>query len=210
MEWGGTPGASTAGVSDDLESERTARTASGPSGPLVRRVVALRLGLLQWSVGAFCGVVGALTFVTPHQFVGPAYRLLRPYLPWWGLLCLLGAGALIAVALLSPRRQIVMAAHTLAAAPLLMLGVSAGAAGGWTGLTVYAILAIGTVLAPIFSPPLDRPATTGDLFAVLVGISAVVNGSIMLLAPWQYQSSIFDPVRPYLPLYGAGFLLGGL
>jgi signal transduction histidine kinase len=180
------------------------------AGPSVRGLIALRLGLFQWAVGAFCGIVGALTFVTPHQFVGPAYRLLRPYLPWWGILLLLGAGALIAVGLLSPRRRLVVAAHTLAAVPILLLGLSAGAAGGWTGLTVYSILGISTILAPLFCPPADRPATTGDYFAVVVGVSAVFNGSLMLLLPDQYRSTIFDPVRPYLLYYGLGFFVGGI
>ena len=171
---------------------------------------ALRLGLLQWAVGTFCGIVGALTFVTPHQFIGPGYRLLRPYLPWWGVLLLIGAGALISVALLSPRRRVMTLAHALAAAPILLLGISAGAAGGWTGLTIYSLLACGLLIAPWISPQPDRPATTGDLFAVVIGLSAVCNGTIMLLAPDQYRSVIFDPIRPYLLLYGAGFLAGGL
>jgi signal transduction histidine kinase len=177
---------------------------------IARRRIALRLGLLQWAVGGFCGIIGALTFVTPHQFVGPAYRLLRPYLPWWGLLCLLGAGALISIALLSPRPRLMVLAHALAATPILLLGISAGAAGGWTGLTVYSVLAIGTAVAPILSPPSHRATATGDLFAVVVGISAMLNGTSMLLAPEQFSSSIFDPVRPYLSLYGIGFLAGGL
>src|SRR4029079_13761630 len=103
--------------------ERSRRTVRVMSREIAWPRVALRLGLLQWSVGGFCGIVGALTFVTPHQFVGPSYRLLRPYLPWWGLLCLLAAAALITVALLSPRRHLTLAAHILAAIPLLLLGI---------------------------------------------------------------------------------------
>ena len=198
------------GVPSDLEGERSRRTVDVTPHKPARPRLALRLGLLQWSVGGFCGIVGALTFVTPHQFVGPAYRLLRPYLPWWGLLCLLGGGALISVALLSPRRRLTLVAHWLAALPLLLLGLSAGAAGGWTGLIAYSLLALGTAIAPLLSPPADRPASTGDLFAVVVGSSAVLNGAIMLLVPEQFRSSIFDPVRPYLPLFGLGFVVGGL
>src|SRR5215207_10817697 len=210
MDWGGAPAVAAPKVPSELEGERSRSTVRLMPRETARPRVALRLGLLQWSVGGFCGIVGALTFVTPHQFIGPAYRLLRPYLPWWGLLCLLGAGALVSVALLSPRRPLTLAAHWVAAAPLLLLALSAGAAGGWTGLTVYSILALGTAIAPLLAPPADRPATTGDLFAVVVGLSAVVNGTIMLLVPEQFGSVIFDPVRPYLLLFGLGFLLGGL
>src|SRR4051812_48432 len=126
MNWGGASAIAAPGVPSDLESERSRRTGDVVPHQPAPLQVALRLGLLQWSVGGFCGIVGALTFVTPHQFVGPAYRMLRPYLPWWGLLCLLGAGALISVALLSPRRPVMLLAHWLAAAPILLLGISAG------------------------------------------------------------------------------------
>src|SRR3954467_11955291 len=143
MNWGGAPAVAAPRVPSDLEGERSRRTASVMSRVMARPRVTLRLGLFQWAVGGFCAIVGALTFMTPHQFIGPAYRLLRPYLPWWGLLCLLGGGALISVALLSPRRSLMLLAHGLAAAPLLLLGISAGAAGGWTGLIVYSMLAIG-------------------------------------------------------------------
>ena len=210
MDWGGASATVAPGVPSDLEGERSRRTAIDEPRDIVRSGIALRIGLLQWAVGGFCGIVGALTFVTPHQFSGPAYGLLRPYLPWWGLLCLLGAGAVISAALLSPRPRLVVLAHGLAALPLLLLGISAGAAGGWTGLTVYATLALGIAVAPLLRPAGDPQHATGDLFAVVIGIAAVVNGAIMLFAPEQYRSVIFDPVRPYLLAYGLGFLVGGL
>jgi signal transduction histidine kinase len=210
MDWGGAPAVAAPGVPSDLEGERSRRTARIMPREIARPRVALRLGLLQWAVGAFCGIIGALTFVAPHQFVGPSYRLLRPYLPWWGLLCLLGAGALITVALLSPRRRLTLLAHGLAAVPLLLLGLSAGVAGGLTGLTVYSTLGIATAVAPLLGPSPGRAAPTGDLLAVVIGISAILNGTIMLLAPEQYRSPIFDPVRPYLLWYGLGFVVGGL
>ena len=210
MDWGGAPAVAAPGVPSDLEGERSRSTVDVMPRVVARPQVVLRVGLFQWAVGAFCGIVGALTFVTPHQFIGPAYRLLRPYLPWWGLLCLLGAAALISVALLSPRRRLTLVAHLLAALPILLLGLSAGAAGGWTGLTVYTVLGISTAIAPLLCPPSLRAMATGDLFAVVIGISAVLNGAIMLLAPEQFRSPIFDPVRPYLMIFGAGFLVGGL
>src|SRR5688572_7741937 len=121
MEWGGAQAVAAPEVPSDPGDQRSRRTGDATPRQSARPGVELRLGLLQWAVGGFCGIVGALTFVTPHQFIGPAYHLLRPYLPWWGLLCLLAAGALITVALLSPRRRLTLAAHLLAAAPILLL-----------------------------------------------------------------------------------------
>lgn len=50
----------------------------------------LRIGLLQWTIGTFCAVVGALMLVSPHQFSQSASAALRPHLPWWGTFCLAG------------------------------------------------------------------------------------------------------------------------
>jgi len=176
----------------------------------MRIAPSMRIGVLQWAIGAFCGVVGALTFVAPHQFVGPSYALVRTSLGAWGGLCLIGAAALYAVALLAPRRPLVWAAHIVAAIPLLLLGLSAALAGGWTGLTIYSVLGIGTALAPYFSREETQSLARRDLFAVLVALGAMLNGAIMLIAPSQYSSAIFDPVRPYLTAYGLAFFLGGV
>jgi signal transduction histidine kinase len=189
------------------------RAAPAPGEPRRRPALALptlRIGVLQWAVGAFCAIIGALTFITPHQYAGPSYGLLRPYLSAWGVLCLVGGAALYAVALLAPRRPLVWAAHLLAAVPVVLLGASALAAGGLTGFTVYSVLGVGTALAPLFAGGASAQVARRDLFAVLVGTGAILNGAIMLAAPGQYSSVIFDPVRPYLTLYGAAFLLGGL
>src|SRR5581483_5426349 len=172
--------------------------------------VVLRIGILQWAAGGFCGLMGALTFVAPHQFVGPTYALLQPGLPWWGLLCLLGGGVLLAAALLAPRRSLLVAAHALAAAPIVLLAVSAGTASVWSALVVYLGLGIGTAVAPFVMPGANRSAPVGDLFAVVVGASAVLNGTLMLALPGSYQSPVYNGVRPYLAYYGAGFVLGGL
>jgi signal transduction histidine kinase len=215
MEWGGAQAIAAPEVPSDPEGERSRHTGDATPRQPARSRLVLRLGLLRWAVGGYCGIVGALTFVTPHQFVGPAYRLLRPYLPWWGLLCLLAAAALISVALLSPRRRLTLAAHILAAVPVLLLAFSAGAAGGLTGLIVYTVLGVGTAVAPMLGPSEHEafesgPVATGDLFAVVVGIGAILNGALMLLAPDQFGSSIFNPVRPYLWAFGTSFLVGGL
>jgi signal transduction histidine kinase len=170
----------------------------------------LRIGILQWAAGGFCGLIGALTFVTPHQFVGPTYALLQPFLPWWGALCLLGGGVLLAAALLAPRGKLLVAAHALAALPIALLASSAGLAGVTSALVVYLGLSLGTALAPLVMPGPSRPVTTGDLFAVVVGASAVVNGLVMVALPDRYASPVFDGVRPYLSYYGIGFVVGGI
>jgi len=210
MRVGGAEASAAPDVPSDPWNDRSAQSSVSAARPEAQPWITLRIGILQWAAGAFCGVVGALTFVAPHQFFGPTYALLRPYLPWWGVLCLLGGGVLLASALLAPRRSVLAAAHALATVPILLLAVSSAAVGAWTGLTVYLFLGIGTALAPFVRPVAGRPATTSDLFAVTVGASAIVNGLIILLTPAPYLSPIYDPFRPYLTYFGVGFLVGGI
>lgn len=210
MTVGGAEASAALNVPTGQGDDRPGHTADPlPSFP-ARQGLMLRIGILQWATGGFCGVIGALTFVAPHQFGGPTYALLRPYLVWWGMLCLLGGGMILASALLAPRRAVLVLTHVLATIPILALAISAGTAGAWTGLTVYAFLALGTALAPFVRPEEGQPSTTRDLFAIVVGVSAIVNGAIVLLVPAQYLPAIFDSIRPYLTYYGTGFLFGGV
>ena len=56
MEWGGAPAVAAPESPSDLEGERSRRTVSIMSREIARPGVALRLGLLQWAVGGFCGL----------------------------------------------------------------------------------------------------------------------------------------------------------
>ena len=44
----------------------------------------LRPALLRWAVGVFCALVGTLMLIAPHQFAGPTFVPLRPWLTEWG------------------------------------------------------------------------------------------------------------------------------
>jgi HAMP domain-containing protein len=210
MRVGGATTSAAPSVPTDPWGDRLRHGLASTSRPVARPWVMLRIGILQWAAGGFCGLIGALTFVTPHQFVGPTYALLQPILLWWGVLCLLGGGMLLAAALLAPGRRLLIAAHVLAALPIGLLALSAGLAGITSALVVYLGLGLGTALAPLVMPGANRPVTTSDLFAVVAGGSAIVNGLTMLVIPDRYASPVFDGVRPYLTYYGIGFVLGGI
>ncbi|HEX2224877.1 MAG TPA: sensor histidine kinase, partial [Thermoanaerobaculia bacterium] len=74
----------------------------------------------------------------------------------------------------------------------------------------YTLLGLGT-LAPGFllrpSPP-DRLGREGDLFALLMGIIATVNG-MLLVIPGLLTGPLFEPVRSLLPVLGTLHLLTG-
>src|SRR5689334_16402301 len=103
----------------------------------------LRIHTLQWSVGIFCALLGALMLVTPHQFASAAYAAFALQLPWWGGMFVAAGAALIAVTALAPQRAVVVAVHCGAGIVLLLLALGFTVTGGWTGLVVYGLLAVG-------------------------------------------------------------------
>jgi signal transduction histidine kinase len=170
-----------------------------------------RAGLFRWLVALYCALLGALMFVTPHQFDGASYVGLRSQLPLWGLLFLLAGGSLIGTLVFAAPDALRILAHVVAAAMLICLAVGVIAVGAWLGATGYVFLAIGILVAAAlprtslsFSPA-DR-----HLLPLVIGMSCLVSGLIVFSLPGQLASPVFDPVRNLLPLYGAGYLVGGL
>src|SRR5688500_14646227 len=101
--------------------------ASGPaprslaSLAAARRVDDVPIRSLQWAIGLFCVVLGALFLVAPHRFSPIAFAPLVAYRPWIASWLLLGGFALVAAAGLEPRRPLVIAAHCLASSAVLSL-----------------------------------------------------------------------------------------
>ncbi|HEY0734313.1 MAG TPA: ATP-binding protein [Herpetosiphonaceae bacterium] len=149
--------------------------------------------------------------VVPHQFNAPAYRTFQPHLTWWGTLLLSAGAALMTIAALLPRRIVVVVAHTIAGLALLFLGYGFVATRSWTGTVVYATLGLGCVLAPFLPQrPSAAPETRSpDLFAFVMGSSALLNGMLMLALPDAFNAALYDVLRPYLLPCGIVFLLGG-
>jgi amino acid permease len=48
-------------------------------------VSALKIQSLQWIMGLFCTVLGAVMLVMPHQFHAGVCLGLHPHLRWWGV-----------------------------------------------------------------------------------------------------------------------------
>jgi hypothetical protein len=166
---------------------------------------------LQWLVGLFCAGIGTLMLVAPHQFEAAAYSALKPHLPWWGACFLVGGAGLIGVAALRPRRPAVIVAHVWAGLALISLSGGFIASSHLPGISNYAILGIGTIVVVLVPRRLRERVLLGyDGFASVLGVALAINGCYMLLLPGQYAAPIFDLVRPYLLLFGAGLVAGGL
>ncbi len=164
---------------------------------------------LLWVVGLFCGLIGAFLLVAPHHFQSAPYAALLPYTLAWGTLALASGVALLAVAVLRPRRWVECAAHVLGGLTLLTLAVSFARVGAASGAALYGVLGLGMILACWI--PRDWPGNVprgGDLFGFLMGLASAVAGLLILITP-TFQKPLYGPYNRYLPLFGAAFLLVG-
>ncbi|HEU4326796.1 MAG TPA: ATP-binding protein [Roseiflexaceae bacterium] len=172
---------------------------------------ALHPAFLRWAIGGFCVIVGALMLIVPHQFSSPAHRIIRPHLPWAGSIYLFAGMVLLTVTALRSRRPWQLAGHVSAAVVLLFHAALLFGGGAGSGLPIYLVLGLGTLataLLPV-APP-GRTEEAGDLLALLIGLCSGCNGLVMLAMPDQFQLSIYDLIRPLLPVFGLAFLGCGL
>ena len=165
---------------------------------------------LRWMVGLYGSFVGAFVLVAPHRFDGAPYTGLASFKVWWGLAALVAGVALLAAAILRLSRLFSALAHGLAGLMLLALGVSFALNSIWTGLISYSLLAAGTFLAGLLVParPANPDAAEGDLLALILGLAAVVNSTLLLTLP-PSLTAYLDHARPQLPFLAALLLLGG-
>ncbi len=166
---------------------------------------------LRWMVGLYGSFVGAFVLVAPHRFANAPYAGLAPYRTWWGLAALVAGVSLLAAAILRLSRVSSALAHGLAGLMLLALGISFAYNQIWTGLVSYSLLGAGTIAAGLlFSRRAAGPDEEGgDLLALILGLSALVNGVLLLALPDLLAKLYFQGARPYLPFLGVLLLLGG-
>jgi PAS domain S-box-containing protein len=160
--------------------------------------------------------------IVPHHFSAQTYDALRPNLGLLGTVTLLVGLAMLLVSALRPTGWLAIAAHASAGLTLLLLAAGLALTGGWFGATIYAVLAVGTLIAaaiirvPEGATPVDgsnhahQPAQPrADLFAILIGAAFALNGLASLVFPAQVRAPAFDSLRPFLPWYGLLLVLFG-
>src|SRR5579884_1033884 len=142
---------------DDPAGDRVSRTGVSPMREL-------RISSLQWAVGVFCAVIGALLLVVPHEFESPIEQAFELSLPWWGTSFLLAGWILISIAALSHGmpRWLLFAAHFPAGAGLTLIAGTTASNYGWADTAIYSVLGLGTLLAPLVAY-LPRPRTAEPL-----------------------------------------------
>ncbi|HET9226900.1 MAG TPA: ATP-binding protein [Thermoanaerobaculia bacterium] len=160
---------------------------------------------LRWILGPYCAFVGAFMLVAPHRFSSAVYAAL-PYRAAWGMAALAAGVALLCVTILRPRRLVSFLGHGLAGATLLALSASFLKNGAWTGTIAYGVLGLGILAAGAL--PLHSQDGR-DLFALLMGLVALLQGLFLVALPSLLGSSYFDVLRPYERLVGMALVLGG-
>jgi signal transduction histidine kinase len=183
---------------------RHSRTAAAPRFPWSAES-------LRWVMGLYCAFIGAFVLVAPHHFASPPYLGLLSFRTAWGCAALGSGVALLAAAVLQPRKLWSLLIHGAAGATLVLLGWSFARSSLWSGVVTYTVLGLGTAAAgsmPYLRPTASRPAA--DLFALLVATYSIVTGGLMLGASTLYQGAYFDALRPYLPALGSALALSGL
>lgn len=172
----------------------------------------LSLGSLQWVVGTFIAVLGALMLVSPHQFASATYAPLSPHLAWFGPGFLLAGAGLFAVATFAPAFRFVLLAHLLAGGMLLIMSGSVALSSSWTGTFNYGVLGLGLAVAPLlaYARPVRSGQAHGDYFSFVIGVATTLTGLLLLTMPTQFTASLYDLVRPNLPWYGIAFIVGGV
>ncbi len=155
----------------------------------------------------FCAFVGAFLLVAPHHFQSPPFRVLLPYSLAWGTLSLASGVALLAVAVVRPRRWVCLGVQAMAGVTLLALAVSFGMVKAFTGMFTYTILGLGMLLAGLL--PRDSPehAPRGDLFALLISLGATVSGALGLLLPDLFRNPFYGPFGGYFQVMALALLL---
>ena len=168
----------------------------------------IRISTLQWIMGVYCIVRGAMVLIVPHQFTILFQPPLEPYTLWIGIGFVTGGVALIAAAARLLPRPLYVAAHLVAGAALLQVVLNAALGGLWSSVMSFTLLACGTAAAGLLPP--QRPPGRIDAFALLMALSTALTGVTLLLPLEQLAAPVYAPVRPYLGWYGAAFIASGL
>jgi signal transduction histidine kinase len=169
------------------------------------RLTGLSPESLLWVTSLFCGFLGAFLLIAPHRFQTPSYRALLPHALAWGTLALASGLGMLSVAVLRPRRWVSALAHFFVGLTLLALAVSFFRVGAVAGGAMYTLLGLGTFAAGLL-PRGRRRAPGGDLYGLLMGVSATFVGALIVGLPTLFQTSFYTSLQFDLTIFGVVFL----
>ena len=181
-----------------------------------------RTDSLRWMVGIFCGLLGTMMLVTPHQFVFLWVASLPASLSILGIsLLAVGIGILISIVMVTDKRA---TAGLMLAAAFLLCGMALAlffAGGPLNGINLF-LLGAGAGITPFLKahkkpdPPASLRADgsfsaekkhNSDLLALILGVSGLLAGIVLLFGHISTVSYRLDDLTALI--LGIGFLLGG-
>jgi len=200
---------SAAGIPEPSPAATAGSRSPASSGfPAPPAPPALSGSSLRWAMGLFCSFIGAFMLIAPHQFGGPMYEPLRAFGAVWAAAALAAGVGLLSMATLRTRRAPRLLAHGLAGLVLLSLAAAMTAAGAWTGMIFYTVLAGGLLTsAGLRGRPPRGP--TGDLLALAMGLGSAILGIVLVLLPGSFHAP-WTVLGAKLPWLGLALLATGL
>ncbi len=177
----------------------------------------LRSDRFQWLAGLFCGLLGTIMLVHPHQF-----QILQPsYIPSTyflvGISLVIIGPALLLTMVLGPSRKLLVTLNIIGGLVLLLVSGTLAASGGWISSLNFVLLALGMAATPFFpnsqralpAETEEAPPQTGDLLGLIAGVSSVLVGLFLFLpgdlATLHYRLPFVGSI-----IFGVLFLIGGL
>lgn len=170
----------------------------------------IRPALLRWAVSVFCALVGALMLIAPHQFAGPTFAPLRPWITLWGAAFFVSGVSLVLTSAVGLRGPFAVISCVSSALAVLILAFSFSLTGGWTGVAVYTVFGLATLLSPAFDQTSDPREEGIDLFVLAAAAAGIANGVVLLLTPGPLMGPFADLGDSGRSWIGPLFLLGGL
>lgn len=175
----------------------------------------LRTGSLQWAVGAFLALMGAIMLVAPHQlaFLNYTWAAMKPF--EWGLVFLFAGVGLFGSAVVPNIHQFSKLLHLLAGVLLGGLAFAFILTGSWIVPLNLAILGLGAVISGFNRGWSGRPGEertkAPDLLALSLATAASLSGVIMLLSNLEGTSNpVYSLSGAQTLIFGVAFTLAGV
>ncbi|HEX9013255.1 MAG TPA: cache domain-containing protein, partial [Anaerolineaceae bacterium] len=167
----------------------------------------LKIGSLQWWVGAYCSFLGAVLLVTPHNFDLPVTSFLQSRSWIFGTGLVLAGIAMFAAAILVPSRAATLAAHLSVGLLLTAVAVVSWRSHDWLTAIDSLVFGLGTIFAGlIYDPTPPQTPARYNLMTFLLGLVSALMGLLLLALPARVQPLVAVQVWQYIPAFGVLFL----
>ncbi len=169
---------------------------------------AVRIGTLQWAVGIFCVLTGALRWTAP---IAATSFGLRSGFEWSGPALLLAGLGLLLVPVARPNRALAIAGHGIAGLAILAVASWYAAGGSRSGVVLYATVGLVTLASAPWAGSRGRKSPrTIDLFVLMVGLCLAGASIALLMTGDEVARFSLAGFRPYFGWYQVALMLASV